>query len=330
MSARPRLHYLDNLRAFVIILVIVLHAAITYMSAPPTWWYVIDSDRSVVFTWLVLLVDVPIMQVLFFVAGYFAVGSLQRRGPLGFIREKVVRLAIPWVLGVVFLAPLETYMTYVSRANPTGYLQFWTSDFWGPMFQQSVYWFLGVLFVEFLVLVYAYVLPARHLLQAPESPRRTAAPEPLPLVHRAHDRRVAPVLTGLEPRRLAFDLVPVGHPAGPDRLLRGLLHARGLRRAARLVRPDRLPASPRPVGRRLRAGRPRLPGVPECRPGPEPACPGARVAPLQHLLPHRAPGRHRPLQALGRRRRACLGDARCELIRHLLRSPADPLSAGVR
>ncbi len=170
MSARPRLHYLDNLRAFAIILVIVLHAAITYMSVPPTWWYVIDSDRNVVFSWLVLLVDVPIMQVLFFVAGYFAVGSLQRRGPPGFIREKMVRLAIPWVLGVVFLAPLETYMNYVSRGNPTGYLQFWTSDFWGPMFQQSVYWFLGVLFVEFLVLVYAYVLPARHLLQAPEHP----------------------------------------------------------------------------------------------------------------------------------------------------------------
>ena len=111
MSARPRLHYLDNLRAFVIILVIVLHAAITYMADPPTWWYVIDADRRVVFTWLVLLVDVPIMQVLFFVAGYFAVRSLQHRGPRGFIREKVVRLAIPWVLGVVFLAPIATDMT---------------------------------------------------------------------------------------------------------------------------------------------------------------------------------------------------------------------------
>ncbi len=166
MSDRPRLHYLDNLRAFVIVLVIVLHAAITYMADPPSWWYVIDPDRSVAFTWLVLLVDVPIMQVLFFVAGYFAVRSLQRRGPRGFIREKVVRLAIPWVLGVVFLAPLATYMTYVSRGVPTGYLQFWTVDFWGPMFQQSVYWFLGVLFVAFLVLVYAYLYPARAMLRA--------------------------------------------------------------------------------------------------------------------------------------------------------------------
>ena len=170
MSGRPRLSYLDNLRAVVIVLVVVLHAAITYMADPPTWWYVIDSDRSVVFTWLVLLVDVPIMQALFFVAGYFAVRSLQRRGPLGFIREKVVRLAIPWVLGVVILAPLVTYMNYVSRGVPIGYLQFWTSDFWGPMFQQSVYWFLGVLFVAFLILVYAYLYPARAALQAVEPP----------------------------------------------------------------------------------------------------------------------------------------------------------------
>ena len=166
MNERPRLFYLDNLRAFVIILVIVLHAAITYMADPPSWWYVIDADRSIVFTLLVLVVDVPIMQVMFFVAGYFAVRSLQRRGPRGFIREKTVRLAIPWVLGVVFLAPLATYMTYVSRDIRMGYLEFWTGDFWGPMFQQSVYWFLGVLFVEFLVLVYAYLYPARSALQA--------------------------------------------------------------------------------------------------------------------------------------------------------------------
>jgi glucans biosynthesis protein C len=166
MDRRPRLHQLDNLRAFVIVLVVVLHAAITYMTPAPTWWYVIDPDQSVAFTLLVLLVDVPLMPIMFFVAGYLATPSIRRRGPRGFLREKTIRLGIPWALGVVFLAPLATYMTYVSRSIPTGYLQFWTNDFWGPMFQQSVYWFLGVLFVAFLVFVYAYVFPARELLQA--------------------------------------------------------------------------------------------------------------------------------------------------------------------
>ena len=106
---------------------------------------------------LVLVVDVPNMPALFFVAGFFALPSLQRRGLDGFVREKLVRLAIPWIFAVIFLAPLVTYMIYVSRDNPMGYLEFWTTDFWGPMFQQSVYWFLGVLFALFLLL--AWVTP---------------------------------------------------------------------------------------------------------------------------------------------------------------------------
>jgi len=114
---------------------------------------------------LVLVVDVALMPILFFVAGYLATPSLQRRGPRGFVREKLVRLGIPWVLGVV-LAPLATYLTYVSRNVPMSYLQFWATDFWGSLFQQGVYWFLGVLLLEFLVLVYAYAFPARATLQA--------------------------------------------------------------------------------------------------------------------------------------------------------------------
>jgi glucan biosynthesis protein C len=161
MTDRPRLFYLDNLRAFVIVMVIVLHASITYMLFAPEWWYVLDPDRSQLFTWLVLLVDVPNMPALFFVAGYFALPSLQRRGLDGFIREKLVRLAIPWIFAVVFLAPLVTYMIYVSRDNPMGYLEFWTTDFWGPMFQQAVYWFLGVLMALFLLLAWVYAASAR-------------------------------------------------------------------------------------------------------------------------------------------------------------------------
>jgi glucans biosynthesis protein C len=153
---RPRLHYLDNLRAFVIVMVIVLHASITYMAFAPEWWYVLDPDRSQLFTLLVLLVDVPNMPALFFVAGFFALPSLVRRGSGGFIREKGVRLAIPWAFAIVFLAPLAAYMTYVSRDVPVGYLDFWTRDFWGPLYQQSVYWFLGVLFAMFVLLVWTW------------------------------------------------------------------------------------------------------------------------------------------------------------------------------
>jgi surface polysaccharide O-acyltransferase-like enzyme len=70
------------------------------------------------------------------------------------------------VFGVVVLAPALTYLSYVSRGIQLPYLQFWATDFWGPLYQQAVYWFLGVLLALFLLLAVALkVKPG--LLQRP-------------------------------------------------------------------------------------------------------------------------------------------------------------------
>lgn len=150
-SRKSRLYYLDNLRAAAVLAVLLLHTAICYMVAAPQWWYVVDPDQSLVFTVIVLVVDVPIMSTMFLVAGYFAMPSLRRRGLGGFVREKLTRLGAPWVFGALVLAPAVTYLSYVSRGIRVPYLQFWTNDFWGPMYQQAVYWFLGLLLLFFLL-----------------------------------------------------------------------------------------------------------------------------------------------------------------------------------
>lgn len=151
-----RLVFLDNLRAFVVILVIVLHGSMSYMAYAPSWWYVLDTQSNLFFTILVLLIDVPIMPIMFFIAGYFVLPSLHKRGAAAFVREKFKRVGLPWIFGALFLAPLTAYMIYVSRQVPMGYLQFWATDFWTKLYQQSVYWFLGVLFAMFLVLALVY------------------------------------------------------------------------------------------------------------------------------------------------------------------------------
>ncbi len=155
-AVAPRLYYLDNLRAAVIALVVLLHGSMTYMAYAAAWWYVVDPQSSLAFTMLVLVVDVPIMPAMFFVAGYFALPSLQKRGPGRFLRDKALRVGLPWALGVIFLAPLTAYMIYFSRHVPMSYLQFWATDFWGKMYQQSVYWFLGILMALFALLALAY------------------------------------------------------------------------------------------------------------------------------------------------------------------------------
>lgn len=155
-STATRLHFLDHLRAGIVLLVILLHASMTYMAYPPAWWYVVEPENSLALTLLVLLLDVPNMQALFFIAGFFAYGSLQRHGTREFLRQKVIRIGLPWAFAVVFLAPLVTYLIPYTRGAAPPYLQFWAVDFWGPYYQQAVYWFLGVLLLLFVILAAFY------------------------------------------------------------------------------------------------------------------------------------------------------------------------------
>jgi len=158
---KTRLYFLDNLRAFVIFLVVLLHAALSYMAYAPEWWYVLDPQRSLFFTMVVLLVDVPIMQMMFFASGYFAMPSLVKRGAGPFLRDKFMRIGLPWIFGALVLAPPTAYLIYYTRNVPMSLGQFWLTDFWGPLFQQSVYWYLGVLFLFFALLALVYATNSR-------------------------------------------------------------------------------------------------------------------------------------------------------------------------
>jgi peptidoglycan/LPS O-acetylase OafA/YrhL len=144
-----RHHALDNLRVFVIFLVVVLHASLSYMAYAPQWWYVLDPQRSLFFTCAVLVIDVPIMLIMFFLSGYFSYASLAKRGPSAFLQDKLVRIGLPWLFGCLVLAPPTAYMIYFSRHAPMSLWTFWATDFWGKAFQQSVYWYLGVLLLFF-------------------------------------------------------------------------------------------------------------------------------------------------------------------------------------
>ena len=55
------------------------------------------------------------MGILFLIAGYFAFGSLARKGPGGFVRERCFRLGLPTLLYMLFLHPLIVFVI-----NPWG------------------------------------------------------------------------------------------------------------------------------------------------------------------------------------------------------------------
>jgi hypothetical protein len=87
------------------------------------------------------------MTVLFFLSGYFAPPSFAKRGRKSFLKDKFTHIGVPWILGTVLVAPFFAYASYLGYGLPSiPAREFISKWFFGTFYQQSNYWFLGVLF----------------------------------------------------------------------------------------------------------------------------------------------------------------------------------------
>lgn len=151
---------LGYLRTFAVILVLAHHTSLAYMPgislarssllANPRWWKafpILDSHRWIGFAIFAGFNDTFFMSVLFFLSGLFVWSSLERKGTRTFMRDRMVRLALPFIFAAAIIAPLAYYPAYAIR-NPdpsiAGFVQQWLSlGEWpsGPA------WFIWVLLV---------------------------------------------------------------------------------------------------------------------------------------------------------------------------------------
>lgn len=146
--AGNRIFFLDNLRTFMIFLVVVVHAGIVYdgSGGGAYFWLVFDLSTNAVSGILNMVVEIMVMPVIFFVSGFFAPLSLEKRGGWTFLTSRFKRLIIPWVIAVLTLIPLYKviflYSRNLSQENWTTYFHF-SNGF----ISQSWLWFLPVLFL---------------------------------------------------------------------------------------------------------------------------------------------------------------------------------------
>jgi glucan biosynthesis protein C len=124
---------LDNLRAVVIVVVLAFHSVLAYVSfiplkssgfdEPPYAWRafpIVDSHRWFGFDLFCAWQDVYLMSLLFFLSGLFVWPSLRRKRNWGFVRDRLSRLGVPFVFGVVFLIPIAVYPAYlVTGGDPS-------------------------------------------------------------------------------------------------------------------------------------------------------------------------------------------------------------------
>ena len=90
-----------------------------------------------------------------FVSGYFGIMSLSKYSMGVFWKKKLVRIILPWLFGSMLIAPFVTYIMLASRHSPMGFWDFYTTLFWGPLYEQAQYWYLGALTALYLMLTAA-------------------------------------------------------------------------------------------------------------------------------------------------------------------------------
>ena len=173
---QSRKSYLDNLRAFLIILVIVHHAGQAY--GPGGGWPVIDGEPV---RWLGTFFSINaafFMGLFFFISGYVMPGAYDKYGAGGFLKSKVMRLVIPLaVVSFGIFVPINYAIgNYPSFGSYVSHLM--THD--GVQSIVGHLWFVQHLFIYSAVFA-AAVFIKRKIRPRPESEPSRAQISPLAL-----------------------------------------------------------------------------------------------------------------------------------------------------
>jgi hypothetical protein len=164
-----RMYFFDNLRVFIILLMVVFHVGMGYTTWNLVWW-VNDMQKSNRFDLFIWATDVFIMPIMFLIAGYFTPVVLLNKGIKLFWQDKLRRIVLPWLTGVLFIAPLIGYSALISHTDtPPNYFSFWANDFFGEYYSQAHYWFLEILAIFFLLVTIAYRLRPSYFKEQPQS-----------------------------------------------------------------------------------------------------------------------------------------------------------------
>jgi peptidoglycan/LPS O-acetylase OafA/YrhL len=149
----------DHLRSFITVLVVAHHAVLAYhpygpqpgarFDAAPMLWRafpVLDPAKWPGIDLLVSINDTFFMMLMFLLGGLFVAKSVARRGAAGFVRERALRLGVPFLVSCAVLAPLAYYPAYLQSGGIPGLLAYASAYAHLPVWPAGPAWFLWVLF----------------------------------------------------------------------------------------------------------------------------------------------------------------------------------------
>ena len=138
--ARVRNFALDRARTFLTLVVLIHHAVIPY-----TYFGHTDPKSWLGFDMVVLATDSFFMAMFFFLSGLFVWPSLEHKAPQIFVRDRLLRLGLPFAIAALTVIPIAYYAIALRQQPDLSFAAFyWKTITVGP-WPSGPIWFVWVL-----------------------------------------------------------------------------------------------------------------------------------------------------------------------------------------
>src|SRR5258708_27560998 len=157
-KATPRHAALDRARTFLTLVVVIHHAVIPYPyfgHTDPKSWLGFDA--------VVLATDSFFMAMFFFLSGLFVWPSLAHKPPQIFIRDRLLRLGLPFAIAAFTIIPIAYYAIALRQQPDISFAAFWWKTITVGPWPSGPLWFVWVLLVFDLLASLLYRLSPRLL-----------------------------------------------------------------------------------------------------------------------------------------------------------------------
>lgn len=160
-----RRYDLDWLRVLVFMLLIFYHVGMFFV---PWEWHI---KNNTLYEWLkypMLFVNQWRLPILFVISGMGTSYALAKRNGVRFVSERIKRLLIPLVAGIVMIVPPQVYFERVASGSYSGdYTEFWPLHAFTGVYPEGNFswhhlWFLPYLLIFSLLLTPVFLYLRKH------------------------------------------------------------------------------------------------------------------------------------------------------------------------
>jgi hypothetical protein len=139
-KAKARNAALDRARTFLTLVVVLHHSVIPYTHFGHT-----DPKSWIGFDCIVLATDSFFMAMFFFLSGLFVWPGIARKAPQIFLRDRLLRLGLPFVIAALTIIPIAYYALELQQHHEITFAAFWWKTITVGPWPSGPIWFIWVL-----------------------------------------------------------------------------------------------------------------------------------------------------------------------------------------